>query len=42
MHSSREWYLIVFYKVDHSRGECKGAFKGAFEGAFEGGSNVGV
>src|SRR5260370_35167460 len=26
MHSSRELCLIVFYKVDHPRGECKSAF----------------
>src|ERR1700687_2306325 len=34
MHSSRELCPIVFYKVDHSQGECKGAFKNR--------SNVGI
>ena len=31
MHSSRGLCLIVFYKVDHPRGECKSAFESLLE-----------
>src|SRR6202030_3392933 len=31
MHSSRELCLIVFYNVDHSRGECKSGFESSMK-----------